>query len=136
MSIDTSKVATTNSTAATATKPSRAGAAANWADERLGLATLAKKNLRKVFPDHWSFMLGEIALWSFVVLLLSGVFLTLWYDPSMAETTYEGSYTQLRGIEMSRAFASTLELSFDVRGGLLMRNSSHSLVLCWESRSQ
>lgn len=125
MSIDTSKVATTNSGAAVASKPSRVGAVASWADDRLGLAGLAKKNLRKVFPDHWSFMLGEIALWSFVVLLLSGVFLTLWFDPSMAETTYEGSYAQLRGIEMSRAYASALEISFDVRGGLLMRQIHH-----------
>jgi len=101
MSIDTSKVATTNTTAATAKKPNPVGAVAEWADDRLGLATLAKKNLRKVFPDHWSFMLGEIALWSFVVLLLSGVFLTLWFDPSMSETTYQGSYAPLRGIEMS-----------------------------------
>ncbi len=125
MSIDTSKVATTNSTAATASKPNRVGAVAEWADDRLGLATLAKKNLRKVFPDHWSFMLGEIALWSFVVLLLSGVFLTLWFNPSMGETTYEGSYAQLRGVQMSEAFASTLRLSFDVRGGLLMRQIHH-----------
>ena len=125
MSIDTSKVATTNSTAATAAKPNRVGAVAEWADDRLGLATLAKKNLRKVFPDHWSFMLGEIALWSFVVLLLSGVFLTLWFNPSMSETTYEGSYAQLRGVEVSEAFASTLRLSFDVRGGLLMRQIHH-----------
>src|SRR3954464_179905 len=125
MSIDTSKVATTNSTVAPASKPSRVGAVAEWADDRLGLATLAKKNLRKVFPDHWSFMLGEIALWSFVVLLLSGVFLTLWFDPSMTETTYEGSYSQLRGIGMSRAYSSALHLSFDVRGGLLMRQIHH-----------
>ena len=80
MSNDVSKVATTNgSTAATAKKPSKLGGVANWADERLGLSTAMKKNLRKVFPDHWSFMLGEIALWSFVVLLLTGVFLTLWF---------------------------------------------------------
>ena len=125
MSVDTSKVATTNSSAATAAKPSRVGAAAEWADDRLGLATLAKKNLRKVFPDHWSFMLGEIALWSFVVLLLSGVFLTLWFTPSMGETTYEGTYAQLRGIDMSEAYASALRLSFDVRGGLLMRQIHH-----------
>ena len=125
MSIDTSKVATTNSTAATASKPNPIGAVAEWADDRLGLATMAKKNLRKVFPDHWSFMLGEIALWSFVVLLLSGVFLTLWFNPSMGETTYEGSYAQLRGVEMSEAFASALRLSFDVRGGLLMRQIHH-----------
>src|SRR3954471_19274582 len=125
MSIDTSKVATTNTTAATAKRPNPVGAAAEWADDRLGLAGLAKKQLRKVFPDHWSFMLGEIALWSFVVLLLSGVFLTLWFTPSMGETTYQGSYAQLRGIQMSEAFASTLRLSFDVRGGLLMRQIHH-----------
>src|SRR5918996_4482926 len=108
MSIDTSRVASTNTTAATAKKPNPVGAVAEWADDRLGLATLAKKNLRKVFPDHWSFMLGEIALWSFVVLLLTGTFLTLWFNPSMSETTYQGSYDQLRGIHMSEAFASTL----------------------------
>ena len=126
MSIDTSKVARSNrTTPATASKPSKVGGVANWADERLGLAGAARKNLRKVFPDHWSFMLGEIALWSFVVLLLSGVFLTLWFTPSMAEVRYEGSYDQLRGIEMTQAMASTLDISFDVRGGLLMRQMHH-----------
>ena len=119
-------IARTNGRRAAVTRPaSRAGRAATWADERLGLASLAKKNLRKVFPDHWSFMLGEIALWSFVVLLLTGVFLTLWFQPSMAEVTYEGSYDQLRGIHMSQAYASTLDISFDVRGGLLMRQMHH-----------
>jgi ubiquinol-cytochrome c reductase cytochrome b subunit len=126
MSNDLSKVATTNgATAATAKKPGKLGAVANWADERLGLSTAMKKNLRKVFPDHWSFMLGEIALWSFVVLLLTGVFLTLWFKPSMAEVEYAGSYAQLRGIHMSEAYASSLDLSFDVRGGLLMRQMHH-----------
>src|SRR5918997_1323050 len=125
MTVDTSKVATSNTKAATAKKPNRVGAVATWADDRLGLATLAKKNLRKVFPDHWSFMLGEIALWSFVVLLLTGVFLTLWFDPSMTEVQYNGSYDPLRGVHMSRAMASTLEISFDVRGGLLMRQMHH-----------
>ena len=126
MSIDTSKVASSNATtAATAKKPGRAGALATWADDRLGLGTVMKKQIRKVFPDHWSFMLGEIALWSFVVLLLTGVFLTLWFQPSMAEVQYEGSYAQLRGIHMSQAYASTLDISFDVRGGLLMRQMHH-----------
>jgi ubiquinol-cytochrome c reductase cytochrome b subunit len=126
LSIDTSKVATSNAgTAATAKKPGQAGALANWADERLGLGTVMKKQIRKVFPDHWSFMLGEIALWSFVVLLLTGVFLTLWFQPSMAEVQYEGSYDQLRGIHMSQAYASTLDISFDVRGGLLVRQMHH-----------
>ncbi len=121
-----SAIAKTNGKkAAKAKKPSKVGAAAEWADDRLGLATLAKKNLRKVFPDHWSFMLGEIALWSFVIILLTGVFLTLWFVPSMGEVTYNGSYSPLRGIEMSEAFASTLEISFDVRGGLLLRQIHH-----------
>ena len=124
--IDTSKVATSNrETAATAKKPSKVGAAASWADERLGLASAMKKQVRKVFPDHWSFMLGEIALWSFVVLLLTGVFLTLWFNPSMGEVEYQGSYAELRGVHMSEAFASTLNISFDVRGGLLMRQIHH-----------
>jgi ubiquinol-cytochrome c reductase cytochrome b subunit len=119
-------VAPTNGTRpAKAHKPSKAGPAATWADDRLGLASLAKKNLRKVFPDHWSFMLGEIALWSFVVLLLTGVFLTLWFRPSMVEVVYDGSYDQLRGIHMSEAYASSLNISFDVRAGLLMRQMHH-----------
>ena len=109
MSLDTSKVASTNgSTAATASKPSRIGGVASWADDRLGLAGAMRKNLRKVFPDHWSFMLGEIALYSFIILLVSGVFLTLWFKPSMIEVVYDGSYERLQGVPMSEAFASTL----------------------------
>ncbi|PVG82726.1 ubiquinol-cytochrome c reductase cytochrome b subunit [Nocardioides gansuensis] len=124
--MDTTKIASTNgTTAATTGRPSPLAGVGTWADERLGLATAMKKQIRKVFPDHWSFMLGEIALWSFVVLLLSGVFLTLWFTPSMAEIQYEGSYDQLRGIHMSEAYASTLNISFDVRGGLLMRQMHH-----------
>jgi ubiquinol-cytochrome c reductase cytochrome b subunit len=117
--------AVTGRKAAKVNKPSKVGGAVTWADDRLGLATVSKKHIRKVFPDHWSFMLGEIALWSFVVLLVSGVFLTFWYKPSMAEVVYDGSYAQLRGLHMSEAFASTLDISFDVRGGLLMRQIHH-----------
>ncbi|MGH3365661.1 MAG: cytochrome b, partial [Nocardioidaceae bacterium] len=107
------------------TSASRVAGAAKWLDERTGAGNLGKKQLRKVFPDHWSFMMGEIALWSFVVLLLSGTFLSLWFKPSMAEVEYLGSYAQLRGLHMSEAYASTLDLSFDVRGGLLMRQIHH-----------
>ena len=122
----TSKVADTNATtAAPARRSGRGAAAATWADERIGLAGLTKKHIRKVFPDHWSFMLGEIALWSFVILLLTGVFLTFWFNPSMGEVRYEGSYDKLRGIEMSEAYASSLNISFDVRAGLLMRQIHH-----------
>jgi quinol---cytochrome-c reductase cytochrome b subunit len=96
-----------------------------WADERIGVAGLLRPFFRKVFPDHWSFLLGEIALYSFIVLLLSGVFLTIWFKPSMAEIEYEGTYELLRGLPMSEAYASTLALSFDIRGGLLLRQMHH-----------
>ena len=117
--------ATTGATEQGKAKPAKGGGAVAWLDDRVGLGGLMKKQLRKVFPDHWSFMLGEIALWSFVILLLTGTFLTFWFKPSMAETTYMGSYEHLRGISMSEAYASTLQLSFDVRGGLLMRQMHH-----------
>jgi ubiquinol-cytochrome c reductase cytochrome b subunit len=105
------------------------GKAAEYLDERLGIAGAAKKQLRKIFPDHWSFMLGEIALYSFIVLLLSGIFLTFFFTPSMNEVTYNGSYTPLDGIKMSEAYASTVNISFDVRGGLLMRQVHHWAAL-------
>ena len=118
--------ATTNGTTAARTKKGNALAGVGtWVDDRTGLATMSKKQIRKVFPDHWSFMLGEIALWSFVVLLLTGTFLTLWFKPSMTEVVYNGSYDQFRGLHMSEAYASTLDISFDVRGGLLMRQMHH-----------
>jgi ubiquinol-cytochrome c reductase cytochrome b subunit len=103
----------------------KAAGPVGWLDDRLGLAGVAKKNLRKVFPEHWSFMLGEIALWSFVVLLLTGVFLTFWFQPSMTEVTYHGSYAPFNGLEMSSAYKSTLDISFDIRGGLLIRQIHH-----------
>jgi len=94
-------------------------------DDRLGGGRWGVKAIKKAFPDHWSFLLGEIALYSFVIVLLTGVFLTLFFKPSMAPVVYEGSYTKLRGVEMSEAYASTLHISFDVRGGLLMRQIHH-----------
>jgi len=108
-----------------ATAAAPRGGAYTWFDDRLGFARLGKHNLRKVFPDHWSFLLGEIVLYSFIVLLLTGIFLTIWFKPSMAEIEYQGSYPLMRGVPMSEAFASTLALSFDVRGGLLVRQVHH-----------
>jgi ubiquinol-cytochrome c reductase cytochrome b subunit len=98
-------------------------------DERLGLAKVAKLTMRKVFPDHWSFLLGEIALYSFIILLLTGVFLTFFFDPSVKVVTYNGSYVPLKGVDMTQAYASTLNISFDVRGGLLMRQIHHWAAL-------
>jgi ubiquinol-cytochrome c reductase cytochrome b subunit len=96
-----------------------------WLDDRFHGAKGVRVLLKKVFPDHWSFMLGEIALWSFVILLLTGTYLALFFNPSAAEVVYHGSYTKLDGITMSQAYATSLNISFDVRGGLLMRQIHH-----------
>jgi ubiquinol-cytochrome c reductase cytochrome b subunit len=104
-------------------------APAAWVDDRTTAGNWFQRNLRKVFPGHWSFLLGEIALYSFILLLLSGTFLTLFFKPSMAEVIYEGAYAPLRGRHMSEAFASTLDISFEVRGGLLMRQIHHWAAL-------
>ncbi|MFJ8161282.1 cytochrome bc complex cytochrome b subunit [Streptomyces sp. NPDC096136] len=106
-------------------KAPRGERVADWADGRLGIYSLAKANMRKIFPDHWSFMLGEICLYSFVIIILTGVYLTLFFHPSMNEVVYHGSYVPMQGVQMSEAFASTLDISFDVRGGLLIRQIHH-----------
>ncbi len=97
----------------------------DWLDERLGVAKGGRKLINKIFPDHWSFMLGEIALYSFIVLLFTGVFLTLFFVPSSHEIIYHGSYAPLRGQKVSEAYASTLNISFNVRAGLVMRQMHH-----------
>jgi ubiquinol-cytochrome c reductase cytochrome b subunit len=114
----------------TPTKPDNvvmraAGGAAKWADDRYHLSGGIRRQLNKVFPTHWSFLLGEIALYSFIVLLLSGTYLALFFDPSMAHVTYQGSFDNLRGLGMSRAYESTLYITFDVRGGLFVRQVHH-----------
>ncbi|MEU1376308.1 cytochrome bc complex cytochrome b subunit [Streptomyces triculaminicus] len=102
---------------------------ADWADGRLGIYSLAKANMRKIFPDHWSFMLGEVCLYSFVIIILTGVYLTLFFHPSMNEVVYHGSYVPMQGMHMSEAFKSTVDISFDVRGGLLIRQIHHWAAL-------
>jgi ubiquinol-cytochrome c reductase cytochrome b subunit len=104
-------------------------AAFRWFDERLGIAGWTRGGLRKVFPDHWSFLFGETALFCLVVLVVTGVFLTLFYVPDATPVTYEGSYAPLRGQEMSAAYRSVLEISFDVRAGLVMRQVHHWAAL-------
>jgi ubiquinol-cytochrome c reductase cytochrome b subunit len=102
---------------------------ARWLDARLGSAKLARSALGKVFPDHWSFLLGELALYSFVVLLATGVYLTFFFHPGTEIVTYDGSYAPLRGVEMTEAYRSAVELSFDVRAGLVMRQIHHWAAL-------
>jgi ubiquinol-cytochrome c reductase cytochrome b subunit len=101
------------------------GGLGGWLDDRFRGAKSTRTLLKKIFPDHWTFLLGEIALYSFIILLLTGTFLTLFFKPSMTNVVYHGSYTKLDGIRMSEAYASTLNISFDVRGGLLMRQIHH-----------
>lgn len=104
-------------------------AASNYLDERTSISAAVKELGRKIFPDHWSFLLGEVALYSFIVILLTGTFLTFFFQASMAQVTYDGSYVPLKGVEMSAAMSSTLDISFDIRGGLLMRQVHHWAAL-------
>jgi ubiquinol-cytochrome c reductase cytochrome b subunit len=99
--------------------------AVRWVDERVGATGFVHDSLNKAFPDHWSFMFGEIALYSFVVLLVTGVFLAYFFHPSLADTVYQGSYAPIRGTTVSSAYASVLDLSFKVRAGLVMRQTHH-----------
>jgi ubiquinol-cytochrome c reductase cytochrome b subunit len=96
-----------------------------FVDQRSGAAPFVRKALRYVFPDHWSFLLGEVALYCFMLLVATGIYLTLFFDDSRSQTVYHGSYRPLHGDTMSRAYQSVLHLSLDVKAGLLMRQTHH-----------
>ncbi|WP_040841149.1 cytochrome bc1 complex cytochrome b subunit [Nocardia brevicatena] len=112
-----------------ASSASRVAQAAREADSRYHMAAFVKRSINKVFPTHWSFLLGEITLYCFIILLLTGVYLTLYFDPSMSEVVYDGAYQPLRGVTMSRAYESSLNISFEVRGGLFVRQVHHWAAL-------
>jgi ubiquinol-cytochrome c reductase cytochrome b subunit len=99
--------------------------AVRFLDERSGAAPFIKKALRYAFPDHWSFLLGEVALYCFVVLVGTGIFLTFYFEPSLATTHYHGSYVPLQGLEVSDAYKSVVDISFEVKAGLLIRQIHH-----------
>lgn len=101
----------------------------NNIDSRYTAAAGIRRQINKVFPTHWSFMLGEIALYSFIILLLTGVYLTLFFDPSITKVIYDGAYLPLNGVEMSRAYETALNISFEVRGGLFIRQMHHWAAL-------
>ncbi|AJE33622.1 ubiquinol-cytochrome c reductase cytochrome b subunit [Corynebacterium humireducens NBRC 106098 = DSM 45392] len=103
--------------------------AADNIDSRYTASGLLRPQLNKVFPTHWSFMLGEMALYSFIILLLTGVYLALFFDPSITKVIYDGGYLPLNGVEMSRAYATALDISFEVRGGLFVRQMHHWAAL-------
>ena len=106
-----------------------AGGLAGWLDDRTGGAGFMSYLLKKTFPDHWTFMLGEIAMYTLIICLLTGTFLTFWFVPSAGQVVYDGSYLPLQGITMSEAYQSTVRISFDVRGGLLIRQIHHWAAL-------
>ena len=108
---------------------SRISAALGWLDDRTGFSRLAYPSLRKVFPDHWSFLLGELALFCFVLLLATGTYLTLFYVPSGEQLRYDGPYTPLLGTDVSAAFDSVMNISFEVRAGLIFRQIHHWAAL-------
>jgi len=103
----------------------RVGQVVGELDDRLGVAKGGRVFLDKIFPDHWSFMLGEISLYSFIVLIATGIFLALYYVPSATQVIYHGSYAPLHGQRVAESYASTVRISFDVRGGLLVRQMHH-----------
>jgi ubiquinol-cytochrome c reductase cytochrome b subunit len=94
-------------------------------DERTGAAPFLRKTLRYLFPDHCAFLLGEVALYAFIVLVATGTFLALFFEPSLSHTVYHGSYAPLRGAVVSDAYKSTVDISFDVKAGLLIRQTHH-----------
>jgi ubiquinol-cytochrome c reductase cytochrome b subunit len=94
-------------------------------DERTAAAPLLRKGLRYLFPDHWSFLLGEVALYAFIVLVATGIYLALFFDPSTAKTVYHGPYAPLDGVTMSAAYKSVLDISFSYKAGLLIRQTHH-----------
>jgi ubiquinol-cytochrome c reductase cytochrome b subunit len=103
--------------------------AVRWLDDRLGASSFARTALDKVFPDHWSFMLGEIALYCFVILVLTGVYLSFFFVPSSRDVVYQGTYMPLRGAGVSEAYASVLRISFEVRAGMVFRQMHHWAAL-------
>jgi ubiquinol-cytochrome c reductase cytochrome b subunit len=100
-----------------------------FVDDRLGISRFTRKALTKIFPDHWSFMIGEIAMYCLVILIVTGIYLTFFFVPASEEVIYDGAYAPLRGVEMTQAYASTLDISFEVRAGLVMRQMHHWAAL-------
>ncbi|WP_144935446.1 cytochrome bc1 complex cytochrome b subunit [Rothia kristinae] len=107
----------------------RTGRIANFVDSRVGMSGIIKEFGRKIFPDHWSFMFGEVALYCLVILILSGTYLTFFFNPTMDTVIYDGAYVPMKGVEMSGAYASALDISFETRGGLFMRQVHHWAAL-------
>jgi ubiquinol-cytochrome c reductase cytochrome b subunit len=90
-----------------------------------GTRPRARDALRRDPDDRWAAVFGRIAGYSFAVAAVTGILLLPFFRPSMATVTYRGSYAPLDGVAVSRAFRSVLGITFNVRGGLLVRQVHH-----------
>jgi ubiquinol-cytochrome c reductase cytochrome b subunit len=99
--------------------------ALDFVDDRFGSSKFLQSAMDKIFPDHWSFMVGEISMYCLIVLIITGIYLALYYTPSQADVVYHGSYLPLDGQHMSEAYESVINISFHVRAGLVMRQVHH-----------
>jgi ubiquinol-cytochrome c reductase cytochrome b subunit len=96
-----------------------------YLDRGTGASPFLRKTLRYAFPDHWSFLLGEVALYAFIVLVATGIYLTLFFEPSLGKVTYHGVYAPLEGMQMSQAYKSAVDISYERNAGLLFRQTHH-----------
>ncbi len=96
-----------------------------YLDDHLGAAPFLRQALRKAFPDHWSFMLGELAAYCFIFLVLTGTYLTFFFQPSDAPVQYHGPIASLAGRWMTESYKSALDMSFDNKFALVMRQAHH-----------
>ena len=102
-------------------------------DERFGSSKFLTSVLDKIFPDHWSFMVGEIAMDSLIILIATGIYLTFFFVPSGTDVVYAPTsghvYAPLVGQHMSEAYQSVINISFNVRFGLVIRQAHHWAAL-------
>lgn len=93
-----------------------------WFDERLELNRFKAKFLVKTFPTHPTFLLGELALYCFVTLVVTGVFLGLLYEPSTTMVSLFGSM-------VPSAYASVVKIDLLPLGTIIRRIHHWSAML-------
>ena len=95
-----------------------------WFDARFDLDS-GREFLGKAFPAEDSFLLGEVALFCFLLLVLTGMFLGMFFEPSTSDVKYEGSVAEYQGEEVPEAYASVLHITYDIPFGMFIRRLHH-----------
>ena len=90
---------------------------------------LADRLHRRAQPTTWGLLWGTVSAGCLAVLLVTGLVLLAFYDGSSDLAPYAGGYGPLRGVQVSAAYASTVHVSLDVTGGLLLRQAHHWAAL-------